>query len=58
MSHPHSPQLDLEYLRLAADCMQLAEGALSPALRKQLVHMARLWTALAEGDGADSLTTH
>ena len=49
---------DLECLRLATDCMQLASDTLSPALKTELVRMARRWAALAEAAQPDSLTTH
>jgi hypothetical protein len=50
---------DLECLRLASDCMQLASAVLSPALQSHLRSMARVWTALAgcEPD-ADAPTWH
>jgi hypothetical protein len=48
---------DLECLRLANECMELASDVLNPQLQSHLVLMARRWTALAEGNG-DNLTTH
>jgi hypothetical protein len=50
-------KLDLECLRLANECMQLASDVLNPQLQSHLVLMARHWTALAEGSD-DNLTTH
>jgi hypothetical protein len=50
---------DLECLRLASDCMQLASGVLSPALRSHLRAMARVWTAMAGCEpGEEAPTRH
>ncbi len=49
---------DLEYLRLATECMQLASDVLDPQLQSHLVSMARHWTALAEGHAKDKPTAH
>jgi hypothetical protein len=48
-SNADNLKLDLECLRLASDCIQLADNVLSPELQKQLTSMARQWTARAEG---------
>jgi hypothetical protein len=40
---------DLECLRLASDCMQLADDVDRPVLRSHFIRMAREWTTLAEG---------
>jgi hypothetical protein len=40
-------KLDLECLRLASDCMQLATGGLSPPLQAHLRGMAQIWSAMA-----------
>ncbi len=58
MSHHNSRQLDLECLRLASDCMQLADDVLSPELRAHLIEMARQWTAIAEGRSSYGHTAH
>jgi hypothetical protein len=54
---------DLEWLRLASDCMQLADDVDRPVLRSHFIRMAREWTTLAEGDpardpSADTQTKH
>jgi hypothetical protein len=49
-------KLDLECLRLASDCVQLANEVLSGELQQHLIGMARHWTARAEG-GAPAGTT-
>ena len=38
---------ELECLRLASDCMQLATGGLSPDLQTHLRGMAQMWSAMA-----------
>jgi hypothetical protein len=38
---------ELEYMRLAANCMQLAGDVQSPALQSHFVRMAREWSRLA-----------
>jgi hypothetical protein len=45
---------DLECLRLASDCMQLAGDVRSSALQRHFLRMAKVWTAQAEqGPDAD-----
>jgi hypothetical protein len=45
----------LEYMRLAADCMQLAGDVHSPTLQQHFLRMARVWTTRAErGPGVDN----
>ena len=39
---------DLEYLRLASDCMQLVGDVRRPALQRHFLRMANVWTAQAE----------
>ena len=39
---------DVECLRLAADCMQLAGDVGNPAWQRHFLLMAKHWTALAE----------
>jgi hypothetical protein len=51
-------KLDLECLRLASDCMQLASSALSPVLQSHLIAMAKQWTAAAEGVAPIGTTLH
>jgi hypothetical protein len=51
-------KLDLECLRLASDCMELAGNALSPALQSHLIAMARQWTAAAERSAPIGVTLH
>ncbi len=46
----------LECLRLASELVQLAKGSLAPALREQIVRMAKGWTDQAEADLAASGT--
>ena len=47
---------DLECMRLAADCMELAGDVSSPALQRHFVQMARVWTTQAErGPDSDRL---
>jgi len=41
-------KLDLECLRLASDCMQLAAAGLTPALQARLRGMAQIWSAMAK----------
>ena len=45
---------ELECVRLASDCMQLAGEVDSPALQRHFLAMARAWTAEAEAGPADS----
>jgi hypothetical protein len=40
---------DLECLRLASDCMQLAGEVRNPAWQRHFLRMAKVWTARAEG---------
>ena len=50
---------ELECLRLASDCMQLAGESPNPALQAHFVRMARVWQFLAErGPSADIQTTN
>ena len=50
---------ELECLRLASDCMQLAGEIPNPALQSHFVRMARVWQILAEqGPSADIQTEH
>jgi len=39
---------DLECLRMAADCRQLASNVRSPALQSRFLRMAGIWTSLTE----------
>ena len=39
---------ELECMRLASDCMQLAGDVDRPALRSHFIRMARVWTTLAQ----------
>lgn len=41
---------ELECVRLASDCMQLASDVDRPDLRSHFVRMARVWTTLADWD--------
>ena len=46
---------ELECMRLAADCMQLAGDVHSPALQSHFLRMARVWSSLADqGPSADT----
>jgi hypothetical protein len=48
---------ELECMRLAANCMQLASDVHSPALQSHFVRMAREWSSLAvQGPNADNQT--
>ena len=48
---------ELECVRLAADCMQLAGDVHSPALQSHFVRMARKWSSLAvQGPNTDTQT--
>ena len=48
---------ELECVRLAANCMQLADDVHSPALQSHFVRMAREWSSLAvQGPNADTQT--
>jgi hypothetical protein len=48
---------ELECMRLAADCMQLASKIRSPALQSHFVRMASEWSTLAvEGPNTDTQT--
>src|SRR5712671_2219471 len=50
---------ELECMRLASDCMQLAGDVDRPALRSHFIRMARVWTTLADRDpSADTQTKH
>ena len=52
-----SRKYELECLRLASDCMQLACDVPSPALKSHFVRMAKVWQKLAEqGPDAVNLT--
>ena len=49
MSEPDKSQKhELECMRLAADCMQLAGDVHSPALQSHFLRMAREWSILAD----------
>ncbi len=53
-----SRKYELECLRLASDCVQLAWDVPSPALKSHFVRMAKAWQHLAErGPDTVSLTT-
>ena len=39
---------ELECLRLASDCRQLAEAVHSPSLKSHYIEMAKTWSILAE----------
>ena len=46
---------DLECLRLAAECKQLANDVPDPALRSHFLRMAEAWTTLAQQEpGSDT----
>ena len=46
---------ELDCMRLAADCMQLAGNVDSPALQSHFLRMARVWSDRAvRGPGADT----
>jgi hypothetical protein len=48
---------ELECLRLASDCIQLADSDESPTLQQHFVRMATVWAAHADHDlGADTKT--
>ena len=48
---------ELECMRLATDCMQLAGDVHSPALQSHFVRMAREWSSLAvQGPNTDTQT--
>ncbi len=50
---------DLECLRLASDCMQLACDVPNPALQSHFVRMAKaLQSQVAQGPDADTQTKH
>jgi hypothetical protein len=50
----YSRKHELECLRMASDCMQLAGDLQNPALQSHFVRMARVWTDLAvQGPNAD-----
>ena len=52
-----SRRYELECLRLASDCKQLACDVPSPALRSHFVRMAKVWENLAKrGSDAVNLT--
>jgi hypothetical protein len=52
-----SRRYELECLRLASDCMQLACDVPNPALNSHFVRMAKVWQDLAErGSDAVDLT--
>ena len=44
------PRHELECMRLASDCMQLAGDVDRPVLRSHFIRMARVWTNLANRD--------
>jgi hypothetical protein len=53
MSKPDNQRKrDLECLRLAADCRQLASDVDSPALQMRFRRMAKVWTSLTEREPA------
>jgi hypothetical protein len=43
----YSRKHELECMRMASDCMQLAGDLQNPALQSHFVRMARVWTDLA-----------
>jgi hypothetical protein len=45
---------ELERMRLASDCMQLAGDVDRPALRSHFIRIARVWTTLADRDPSGS----
>ena len=45
---------ELECMRLASDCMQLAGDVDRPALRSHFIRIARVWTTLADRDPSGS----
>jgi hypothetical protein len=47
---------ELECMRLAASCMQLAGDVHSPALQSHFVRMARQWSSLADHGNTDTQT--
>ena len=48
---------ELECLRLASDCMQLADCVEGPTLQQHFLRMATVWAARADRDlGADTHT--
>ena len=48
---------ELECVRMAADCMQLAGDVQNPALQSHFVRLARVWSELAvRGPNADTGT--
>jgi hypothetical protein len=53
MSKPDNQRKhDLECLRLAADCQQLASDVHSPVLQLRFRRMAKVWTNLTEREPA------
>lgn len=58
MSEPvNRREHELECMRLAASCMQLAGDVQSPALQSHFVRMAREWSSLAvQGPNTDTQT--
>jgi hypothetical protein len=50
---------ELECLRLASDCMQLAASVESPILQQRFLRMATVWAAHADRDlGRDTQTAN
>jgi hypothetical protein len=47
MSEPDLRKLELEFVRLETDCMQLAGAVDNPSLKLHFLRMARNWAALA-----------
>jgi hypothetical protein len=52
---PSNYNRELECLRMAADCRNLAEDSDNPALQKHYFRMAVIWTRLAAPDHAEKL---
>jgi hypothetical protein len=48
---------DLECLRLAADCRQLASDVQNADLRLGFLRMSEVWTSLAEQEGPNTETS-
>jgi hypothetical protein len=42
-----------EYHRLALDCLELAEAARDPAVRKQMIRLAERWARMTHGTETD-----
>jgi hypothetical protein len=48
----------LECVRLAADCLQLADVVHSPKLQRHFLQMARVWSTQAEQDPVAHKSIH